>query len=674
MGNPTSAKKRYYTKSRYKTSCECPTKLYYASHAEYGNKKLDDPFLRALAKGGFQVGALAKVYYPDGHDITAIDYETSLRETAALLKQDEVTIFEAAIRYEDWFIRVDVLRKIGDKIEVIEVKSKGFDPNEENPFLKVKGLKKDKSNVKACWESYMQDIAFQALVVKRAFPKAVVVPYLMMADKSVQTTVEGLNQRFLLVKKDKRQGVKVLDGTNLETVGDKILCCKKVDDVVEHLHSTIDDAGRSFEERAHYFAKMHMEDKQIEPVVGPHCKNCEFRVGDKYKAAGKRSGFDECWSSLLDEKELEQPLVFDVWNYRGTPKRLSEEKYLMKDLNEEDIKPKQDDKPGLSASQRQWVQVEKTINKDDSVYFDMEGLASEMKKWKYPLHFIDFETTMVAIPFNKGRRAYEQIAFQFSHHVVNKDGSIVHQGEYINDKRGEFPNFEFVRALKKELETDNGTIFRYSNHENSILSTIVGQLEDSDEPDREELVEWIKTITKSTASSKSKWEGERQMVDQLVLVKQFFYDPSTQGSNSIKKVLPAVLNASEYLQEKYSKPVYGTALLPSLNFQEMKWLKRLEDGTADDPYKMLPPVFEGVSNEEIDGFICDDEVADGGAAMIAYAMMQFGEMSDTESTHLRSALLRYCELDTLAMVMIWEYWRERLEKAGLMEPLLLKAA
>ncbi len=36
--------------------------------------------------------------------------------------------------------------------------------------------------------------------------------------------------------------------------------------------------------------------------------------------------------------------------------------------------------------------------------------------------------------------------------------------------------------------------------------------------------------------------------------------------------------------------------------------------------------------------------------------MQFTEMSENERLAVREALLKYCELDTLAMVMIVEYW------------------
>jgi len=48
--------------------------------------------------------------------------------------------------------------------------------------------------------------------------------------------------------------------------------------------------------------------------------------------------------------------------------------------------------------------------------------------------------------------------------------------------------------------------------------------------------------------------------------------------------------------------------------------------------------------------------------MIAYAYLQFSDMSDAERELYRQALLRYCELDTMAMVMIWEYWKNEISK------------
>jgi hypothetical protein len=51
------------TKSRFKLGLECPNKLYYTRKKEYANSKASNPFLEALAQGGFQVEELARMQY-----------------------------------------------------------------------------------------------------------------------------------------------------------------------------------------------------------------------------------------------------------------------------------------------------------------------------------------------------------------------------------------------------------------------------------------------------------------------------------------------------------------------------------------------------------------------------------------------------------------------------------
>lgn len=60
---------------------------------------MDDPFFLALAKGGFQVGELAKCYFPSGVEVKTdpADYAGAIAETDSLLKQENATIFEAAV-------------------------------------------------------------------------------------------------------------------------------------------------------------------------------------------------------------------------------------------------------------------------------------------------------------------------------------------------------------------------------------------------------------------------------------------------------------------------------------------------------------------------------------------------------------------------------------------------
>ena len=63
---------RYLTKSKFKLAIECPTKLYYAGKKEYYNNKSEDDWMQELARGGIQVGILAKKYFPNLSKVAAI--------------------------------------------------------------------------------------------------------------------------------------------------------------------------------------------------------------------------------------------------------------------------------------------------------------------------------------------------------------------------------------------------------------------------------------------------------------------------------------------------------------------------------------------------------------------------------------------------------------------------
>jgi hypothetical protein len=47
----------------------CPTKLFYINKKEYRNIKNEDSFLASLARGGYQIGALAKFLFKDGIEV-----------------------------------------------------------------------------------------------------------------------------------------------------------------------------------------------------------------------------------------------------------------------------------------------------------------------------------------------------------------------------------------------------------------------------------------------------------------------------------------------------------------------------------------------------------------------------------------------------------------------------
>ena len=146
-----------------------------------------------------------------------------------------------------------------------------------------------------------------------------------------------------------------------------------------------------------------------------------------------------------------------------------------------------------------------------------------------------------------------------------------------------------------------------------------------------------------------------------------------KGSNSIKAVLPAILNSSKAIRQKYSKPIYGTEI-ESKNYRNgetVTWIDLGPDGKVANPYKELKPIadFLGVTEKELAEYDREkaekeaedsSSIANGGAALAAYTKLQFSDQKMTEA--LKQALYRYCELDTMSMVFIWEFFHEMLNK------------
>ena len=155
-------KQRLFTKSAFKTALTCPRQLYYYYDSQtYANQNNDDGFLQALAEGGFQVGELAKIYYgvDADSDIKTLDYVSSIEQTKKLFERDDVCIAEAAFRYKNCFVRVDLLKKNDNTLELIEVKAKSWD--EKSSFTQKKNSNRIASDILP----YLYDVAFQKWVV-----------------------------------------------------------------------------------------------------------------------------------------------------------------------------------------------------------------------------------------------------------------------------------------------------------------------------------------------------------------------------------------------------------------------------------------------------------------------------------------------------------------------------
>jgi len=642
------------SKSRFKKGLSCPNKLYFTGNKSYKNKEDDNTFLASLAEGGFQVEALARLSYPGGHFVDAPygAYEKAYNQTLELLKQDEVVIYEAAFLYDGLFVMTDILVKKGNQVRLIEVKAKSFDSTRTDTFIGTRG------DIRSSWRPYLFDIAFQRYVANKCIPDLDFEAFFLMADKSKVATIDGLNQMFRLpdngdtrkdvevkISAEEAQKTSVLSEVNVTEIVDAII-------VDEYQYSD----NLYFSKAVPLLRDSYQNHSYLNwPTNYSRCKSCEFKIGSDSKKAGFKSGFEFCFSKQHNwtETDFTRPNVFEIWNFRGQ-KLLEENRLFLNELKKEDFKVIEEP-DAMSSRERRWVQVQKRLEINPEPYVEREGLKKEMDKWVFPLHFIDFETSAVALPFNKGRHPYEQVAFQFSHHMCHADGTIEHVSEYINANPGEFPNFKFVAALKKSLDNDQGTIFRFATHENSILNAIKDQLNSSDYADKGELIRFIKTITTPRSKDLDHWTPKRPMVDLRLIILDYYYNPLTKGSNSIKAVLPAILNSCNFLKNKYSKPI-SEINLTSINFDDQHLWIQIKDQKVINPYKLLPPIFNQFGKEELEHFISGlDTISDGGAALTAYSKLQFVDMSEKERDSIKKSLFKYCELDTLAMVMIYEH-------------------
>lgn len=605
-----------------------------------------------------------------------------------------MNIAEGAFRVGNMFVRADIIEKKGNAINLIEVKAKSWNSMEDS-FVAKNG----KSTNKAI-RPYLYDVAFQKHVIVQALKEMsperdfTVNAFLMLADKSRTATINGLNQLFKIISAPQKRSV-IETAANAQNIVNAIpekdrvvrafdvneICDKIIAGVYAEQQDTEFMMGLGFQAFVKKMSDDYCNHHKIDCIIGSKCFSCPFHKKADDKSSGILDGYCECWveKAGFDPSTTNKALIKEMYGqYIGTKRDefVKGGKFFMESLTDADLsRHSGKSHRGLDHYERKWLQIgvatkneeilkEYRHNMIGDTYLDVTALKEEMKEWKFPLHFIDFETSAVALPFYDKMRPYEQIAFQFSHHRVdlNSDGTykVTHAGQFLNTEKGHFPNFDFVRALKAELDKDNGTIFRYSNHENTILREIHRQLESRNEPDKTELQDFIDSIT-HYEEDKVKYVGTRDMVDLADVVLKYYFHPIMKGSYSIKVVLPAIQNSSDFIKEKYSQPVYGTLEMPSVNLSEPKiWIEYGEDGLVKSPYKLLPPIsaYLGVDVDLEDFELkATESIANGGAALAAYAKMQFSD--GTMSEALKKALLTYCELDTLAMVFIWEYfWNE----------------
>jgi predicted RecB family nuclease len=175
------------------------------------------------------------------------------------------------------------------------------------------------------------------------------------------------------------------------------------------------------------------------------------------------------------------------------------------------------DYPGLNSAQRtvcELVRSGEPKNVGD-VRRSLAGL-------NYPIHFIDFETFMSALPLYPGTRPWQTIPFQWSDHVLRENGDLEHR-EFLYEGSAD-PRRSFTESLIDALG-ESGSIVVYSPYERSRLNELTAAF-----PEHAEAIAAI----------------QRRLFDLLQTVRAHVRHPDCLGSSSIKVVLPALVPGLSY--------------------------------------------------------------------------------------------------------------------------------
>ncbi len=156
-------------------------------------------------------------------------------------------------------------------------------------------------------------------------------------------------------------------------------------------------------------------------------------------------------------------------------------------------------------------------------HVDSAALERFFSKLSYPLYFLDFETISPVIPIYDNSSPYEEIPFQFSLHVIEREGEEAKHDSFLADGETD-PRPEVLRRLK-ELLGDKGTILAYyAQYEMKVLSRACRAFP--------EFAAHFSAV-------------EKRFVDLLEVFSDFaFYHPGQEGRLSIKKVLPILTGKS----------------------------------------------------------------------------------------------------------------------------------
>lgn len=108
-----------------------------------------------------------------------------------------------------------------------------------------------------------------------------------------------------------------------------------------------------------------------------------------------------------------------------------------------------------------------------AIDIDKQSIDSMLDGLEYPIYFLDFESASVAVPLFEGNHPWEKLAFQYSLHVMEEDGTIQHI-EYLHDKNSD-PSRDVAQGLVRDISERGSIVVYYAPMEKGVLVQLKNQ-------------------------------------------------------------------------------------------------------------------------------------------------------------------------------------------------------
>ncbi len=177
-------------------------------------------------------------------------------------------------------------------------------------------------------------------------------------------------------------------------------------------------------------------------------------------------------------------------------------------------------------------------------------LGALLQAVQFPVHHVDFETIMLAVPRFASTRPYQSIPVQWSNHIELESGELTHH-EFLHPDPTE-PRRRWAEALIESLG-EKGSIVVYSSYEEAMMRQLV-----------EAFPEFRSAFS---AIIKRLW-------DLHPVIKDHYYHPAFQGSYSIKSVLPAVVPSMGYDHLAIKEGGQAASEYYRMVFVETDWIEQ----------------------------------------------------------------------------------------------------